>query len=244
MPESAPGQDIAAAFAELAETLASDLDIETYLAAVCRHCVGLVGVVCAVILYAEAPQANAVRVAWSDDLGRRLADVARDATTGPWQESLTTGQLITVADVGSDTRRWPDFAVVALGAGITSVTVIPVKPQSEVVGALALLGDAALDAAGIHLACSLADAAGAGIVLSDELRRQERAIAQLEAALTSRIVIEQAKGILAERWKVPPDEAFDRLRRHARATQRHLPDLAKAIIKGTTQASPDPVPRI
>ncbi len=239
MSESARGADVATAFAGLFETLARDLDIESYLAVLCRHCVGLVGARCAAIVFAEAPATSAARLAWSDDLGHQLADDSLGAATGPWQECLATGQLITVADLSSDTRRWPEFTRAALLAGLGSVTVIPVRSRSDVTGALALLSETVLDATGIHLACSLADAAGAGIVLSDELRRQERSIAQLQAALTSRIVIEQAKGILAERWKLAPDEAFDRLRKYARANQFRLPDLAQAIIQQTTQAPPD-----
>lgn len=238
MSESARGPAVAAAFAGLFETLASDLDIESYLVALCRHCVGLVNAGCAAIVFAEAPATSPVRFAWSDDLGRRLANDSLGAATGPWQECLITGQLITVADLNSDAGRWPEFTMVASRAGLSSVTVVPVTSRSDVVGALALLSESAMDATGIHLACSLAEAAGAGIVISDELRRQERSIAQLQAALTSRIVIEQAKGILAERWKVAPDEAFDRLRKYARAHQFQLPDLAQAIIQGTTQAPP------
>lgn len=239
MSESERGLDIATAFAGLFDTLARDLDIESYLAVLCRHCVSLVGAGCATIVFAEAPANNAVRLAWSDEIGRRLADDSLRTETGPWQECLATGQLIIVTDLSSGGRRWPEFTAAALRAGFRSVTVIPVRSRSDVVGALTLLSESGPDATGVHLACALADAAGAGIVLSDELRRQERSIAQLQAALTSRIVIEQAKGILAERWKVAPDEAFDRLRKYARANQFRLPDLAQAIVQGTTQAPPD-----
>ena len=238
MPVSEHGLDVATAFAGLFETLARDLDIESYLTVLCRQCVGLAAASCAAMVFAEAPATSASRLAWSDEIGRQLADDSLGAQAGPWQECMTTGQLIAVADLSSDGGRWPEFTTVALRSGFRSVTVIPVTSQSDVVGALALLSKSALGATEIHLACTLADAAGAGIVLSDELRRQERSIAQLQAALTSRIVIEQAKGILAERWKVAPDEAFDRLRKHARSNQVRLPDLAQAIIEGTTQAPP------
>lgn len=236
MPESEHGLDVATAFAGLFETLARDLDIESYLTVLCHECVDLAGAGCAAMVFAEAPATSAARLAWSDEIGRRLADDSLGAQAGPWQECMTTGQLIVVTDLSSGGERWPEFTTAALRSGFRSATVIPVISQSDVVGALALLSKSALGATEIHLACTLADAAGAGIVLSDELRRQERSIAQLQAALTSRIVIEQAKGILAERWKVAPDTAFDRLRKHARSNQIRLPDLAQAIIKGTTQA--------
>jgi hypothetical protein len=232
MSESTRGLDVAAAFAGLFETLARDLDVESYLTILCGHCVGLVGATCAAIVFAEAPATSAARLAWSDELGRRLADHSLSAATGPWQECLTTGQLIIVVDLTSGGRRWPEFTTTALEAGLRSVTAIPVRSRFDVVGALALLGTSVPDATGIQLACALADAAGAGMLLSDELRRQERSISQLQAALTSRIVIEQAKGILAERWKVAPDEAFHRLRKYARANQFRLHDLALAIIQG------------
>lgn len=236
MPEPARGPDTATAFAGLFDTLARDLDIESYLAVLCHHCVGLAGADCAAIVFAEAPATSAARLAWSDETGRRLADDSLSAQTGPWQECLTTGQLITVVNLNSGGGRWPEFTTAALRSGFRSATIIPVTSRSGVVGALALLSKSVLSATGIHLACALADAAGAGIVLSDELRRQERSIAQLQAALTSRVVIEQAKGILAERWKVAPDEAFNRLRKYARANQVRLPDLAQAIVQGTAQA--------
>ncbi len=239
MSAPAQGQDVAAAFAELAETLASDLDIDKYLAAVCRHCVGLVGVQCAVICYQDGKDGSALRVAASDDTGRSLAAASPDASLGPWAQCMSTGEVITVADLSSRRDRWPWFAEQAIAAGLNTVTVAPLGPRPGVIGALALLGGTAPDASGIMLALSLADAAGAGIVLADELRRQETAISQLQTALTSRIVIEQAKGILAERWKVTPDEAFGTLRRLARATQRRLPDLAAAVIEGTVEIAPD-----
>lgn len=236
MPAPAQGQEVATAFAELAETLASDLDIDTYLAAVCRHCVALVSAQYAVIGY---PDGSALRVAASSDAGRRLVSDSPDPAQGPWAQCMSTGELIAVADLRSRLDQWPWFARQAMAAGLSTVTVVPLSPRGAVTGALALLGGTPPDASAIMLTLSLADAAGAGIVLSGELRRQERAIRQLQTALSSRVVIEQAKGILAERWQVTPDEAFGRLRRLARATQRRLSDLAVAVIEGTIEIAPD-----
>ncbi len=151
---------------------------------------------------------------------------------------MATGKLITVANVRADVRRWPWFAAAAAKAGLVLITAVPIRSRADVIGALGLLGGTAPDAAGIRLARSLADAAAAGLALADEFRRRETAITQLQSALTSRIVIEQAKGILAERWSVAPDEAFDRLRRHARSAQRRLHDVAAAVISGRTDLAP------
>lgn len=236
MPVSRGEAGVAAAFAELAESLASGLDIATYLSAVCRHCVGLVGVSSAAIVYGRAKGRASAFVASSGEEGRLLATGPPDASADPWSECMTTGQLI-VADLSADGDRWPWLAKRASLSGLTTVTMIPVTARGEVIAALGLLGGVMPDAVGIHLACSMADAAGTGILLSGELRRQQAAVTQLQSALTSRIVIEQAKGILAERWKVSPDEAFNHMRRHARATQRRLPEVAQAIIEGTAEVA-------
>ncbi len=160
----------------------------------------------------------------------------------PWRETVRSGQLVTIADLSVQARRWPLFTSMAVRAGFTTVTLVPVGPQVGRVGALALLGRTEPDVAGILLALALADAAAAGLALSAELRQKETAISQLQSALASRIVIEQAKGILAERWRVTPDEAFSALRRQARTNQQALADLARAIISGTADlARPDPV---
>ncbi len=249
MPAPAAGPDVAAAFAELAETLASDLDIDTYLSAVCRHCVRLVSAESAAILYYRGEGDDSVSVAASDErslmlvLGAPGPRQGRFPPDGPLADCQRTGQLITIADLGAKLDRWPWFAKTAVRAGYTTVTLVPVSSPDGVIGALALLGGTAPDAAGMLLALSLADAAGAGLAVSREHRRQQAAINQLQSALTSRIVIEQAKGILAERWQVAPDEAFSHLRRYARSGQRGLPEVARAVIAGTCDlARPSPAP--
>ena len=161
---------------------------------------------------------------------------------GPWTDCRRTGRLITIADLSAKLDRWPWFASTAIQAGYRSVTLVPVSSQDGIIGALALLGGTAPDVSGVLLALSLADAAGAGLALSREHRRQQTAITQLQGALTSRIVIEQAKGILAERWQLTPDEAFNHLRQQARSSQRGLREVASAVIDGTCElARPDHV---
>jgi len=171
-----------------------------------------------------------------------IARSARPTARGTRQSAQVS---VTIGNLAVQAERWPLFVAMAMRAGFTAVTMIPVGPQDGRVGALALLGRTEPDAHGVLLALSLADAAAAGLDLCAELRRQETAIAQLQSALASRIVIEQAKGILAERCKVTPDEAFGVLRRQARTNQQALADLARAVISGTADlARPDPAKRI
>jgi len=231
---------VAAVLADLTEALTGDLHVETFLASVCRYCAAVVGVPSVAMVYTSRPGTISAGVVSSDEAGRRLASGTSELPAGPWEECMTTGSLIRIPDVRAESDRWPWFAREAARAGLVTITMVPISGHADVRGALALMGGAMPDAAGIQLARSLAEAAGTAIVLSDELRRRETAINQLQSALTSRIVIEQAKGILAERWQITPGEAFNRLRRHARATRRRLPDLARAVIDGSVElALPD-----
>jgi len=236
MAVSTAETDVAAAFAELAETLVSGIDIDKYLADVCRHSVSFVGADTAAVVYATGQ--DPARVAAADERGHRLAVRSLEATRSPWAECMGTGTAISTADLADESQRWPWFVQLAGQAGVRAITVLPVRSLTGVAGALALIGGPMPDARGIRLARSLCDAAGYGMVVAEHRSRLEIAVSQLQLALSSRIVIEQAKGILAERWKVAPDEAFRTLRRHARTTQRRLADVAHAIIDGTADLVP------
>ena len=233
----APRTDVAAAFAELARALASDSAVEPYLTAVCGHCVRLAGAQSAAIVYAAGSAGALTALAASDERSQVIAQAALGADASPWLECARSGQLIAIADLPVRETRWPWFRAMAAEAGFTAVTVIPVGPQPGARGALALLGGTEPDVAQILIALSLADVAAAGLSISAVIRQHQMAIRQLQAALSSRILIEQAKGVLAERWQVAPDEAFDVLRRHARARHQSLAGLAGAVVTGTAQLS-------
>jgi len=236
MTSSAAEQNVAAAFAELAETLAADLDVTQYLTAVCRHGVELTGARAAAIICSPEPGVPGT-VAASDPRARRLA-AAHGDRTGPWARCMATGEPFTIANLSPGAEPWPGFAADAAASGMTTATFLPLGTRpASVAGALALLGGEAPDLASVPLAMALADAAGAGILLAGELHRQQVTVAQLQAALSSRIIIEQAKGVLAERWQVPPDVAFQHLRRHARRAQRRLADLALDVVQGSADLS-------
>src|SRR5258708_38125613 len=186
MPALARGPDVAAAFAELAETLASDLDIEKYLTAVCRHCVRLVDAESAAIVYA-GDGVGLSEVAASDNRGRVLARGALSAAEGPWRDVVRSGQLITIADLPVQGQRWPLFTAMAVRAGFTTVTLVPVGPPADRVGGLALLGRTEPDIAGVLLALSLAQAPAAGPPVSARLPPPENANTQPPSAPAHRI---------------------------------------------------------
>jgi ANTAR domain len=233
----APRADVAAAFAALAQALASDSAVEPYLTAVCGNCVRLAGAQSAAIVYAAGSAGALTALAASDQRGQAIARAALGADASPWLECARSGHLITIANLALREKRWPWFRAMAADAGFTAVTLVPVGPQPGARGALALLGGTEPDAAQILIALSLADVAAAGLSISAVIHQQQAAIRQLQAALSSRVLIEQAKGVLSERWHVAPDEAFDVLRRHARASHQSLAGLAGAVVTGTAQLS-------
>src|SRR5204863_6051016 len=130
--------------------------------------------------------------------------------------------------------RWPRFTEQARRRGFNAVLALPMRLREDIIGALNLFSiSTALEPADTQIAQALADVATIGILEHRAHRQADTVVAQLQTALTSRVLIEQAKGILAERLTITMDAAFTTLRGHARAHHRHLSELAKAVVTGT-----------
>jgi GAF domain-containing protein len=129
---------------------------------------------------------------------------------------------------------WPRFSAHTLEAGYRSVHAVPLRLRSETIGALNLFGvqPGALPPGDLRIAQALADVATIGILHERAIRRQEMVTEQLQVALNSRIVIEQAKGVLAERLQVSIDDAFMNLLSYARLNNRKLAEVAQAVATG------------
>lgn len=148
-----------------------------------------------------------------------LADCARD------------GETVAVPDLGAETT-WPAFTEDVRAAGFASVHVLPLCRRAETIGALALFRDTAGETA-VRLAKAVADIAAVAITQARALRRADELAKQLQHALDSRVVIEQAKGVLAERLGLDMGAAFTALRGYARSHNTRVSDLATAIVDGT-----------
>lgn len=138
-----------------------------------------------------------------------------------------------------DPQRWPDFAERAAQYGYRSVVALPLRLRRERVGALNLFGNqvGSLGKGDIEVGQALADVATIGILHQRILTHSELINQQLQTALNTRVIIEQAKGVLAERGSVDMDQAFTMLRNHARATRQRLADVAHAVVEhGDTAA--------
>ena len=227
-------QQLAEAFVEMADTLVDDFDLMDFLHQLTDRCVGLLGVGAAGLLLTDQRGALQV-VAASNEQTRVLELFQLQTDEGPCLECFSTGQPVAVTDLAASTDRWPQFASAATEAGFASVHALPMRLRSEVIGALNFFGASpgALDPITVKLGQALADIATIGLLQARAIRRSETLAEQLQTALNTRILIEQAKGVLAERRQVDMDEAFKLLRSAARNRNRRLTELARAVVDGT-----------
>jgi hypothetical protein len=149
---------------------------------------------------------------------------------GPSWDCFNSGQATVNVDLTNAADRWPAYAPRAVSAGITTSTALPLRARSELVGALYFCGTSRLHA--VDVGQALADAAAAIVATQHALTRSVRTASQLQSALSSRVVIEQAKGIIAEHRGVPVDEAFKLLRSHSRDQRRSIHEVAAEVIEG------------
>jgi transcriptional regulator with GAF, ATPase, and Fis domain len=164
---------------------------------------------------------------------------------GPCLDCFRTGQPVTAADLTSADQRWPRFAAAAVQAGFRTVDALPMRLRDQVVGALNLFRAAPspFAAADLRIGQALADVATIGLLQERSLRRSETLAEQLQGALNSRVIIEQAKGKLAERLSIDMQDAFRMLREYARNSNQHLTDVARNFIESATADFPPPPPR-
>jgi GAF domain-containing protein len=161
---------------------------------------------------------------------------------GPCLDCFRTGRAVTAAGLVEQDHRWPRFATAATQAGFGAVHALPMRLRDQVIGALNLFSTetGALSQADLRIGQALADVATIGLLQERNVRRAETLAEQLQGALNSRVVIEQAKGRLAERLGLGMDEAFALLREHARNTNQRLTDVARQVIDSPTADFPVP----
>jgi GAF domain-containing protein len=150
----------------------------------------------------------------------------------PCRDAYTTGEVVRVSDVRKESARWPEFSAAANRLPIAGVASIPMRLDDQIIGSLNLYSPEPREWADedIGVARMLADMATSYMVNASKLRQQEQLSEQLQQALESRVVIEQAKGIIAQRNSVTIDEAYQRIRRHARTNNASLRAVAEAIV--------------
>lgn len=218
-------------FLELADTLVEDFDIIDSLTILAARCVEILDTAATGILLADSDGILRV-IAASSEQARLLELFQLQNDEGPCMEAFATGQSVIDIELRSTSKRWPRFTPYAIDAGYESVYAIPLRLRGNIIGALNLLrvDNGPLDVGDVALAQALADIATITILqaaAATEARRREE---QLQHALDSRIIIEQAKGMLAEHATIDMSSAFDRIRAHARNTNTKLTDVAAGIV--------------
>jgi len=228
---------LARTLVELADTLVDDFDVVELLFLLADRCVDVLDVAAAGLMLV-APEGDLRVVASSSEAMRMLELFEIQAQEGPCLDSYRTGEPVVNQDLARADGRWPRFAVEALEAGFHSAHALPMRLRGTIIGALNLFRTEAgeLNAADVAAAQALADVATIAVLQHRAVRDTQAVNDQLHYALNSRIVIEQAKGMVAERAGLDVDQAFNALRNHARDHHLRLVDLAHDVIVGDLPA--------
>jgi GAF domain-containing protein len=218
---------------ELADTLVDDFDVIEALTRLVDRCVELLDISAAGVMLVS-PDGDLRVVASSSEAMRVVEVFELQAKEGPCPESFQTGRPVVDADLETGEHPWPAFAPVAIRAGFRSVRAEPMRLRGETIGALNLFDAEAggLGEADAVVGRALADVATIAVVQHRTARRAQAVTEQLNHALNSRVVIEQAKGVLAERTGLDMDQSFAQLRNYARNHNLRLSDVAHALIAG------------
>jgi GAF domain-containing protein len=226
--------DVVRSLVEMADTLVDDYDVVDLLTGLTGRCVSLLGASAAGVMLAS-PSGSLGLVASSSEAMRLLELFELQAQEGPCLDAFRTGERIEHEVLVAGSGPWPAFTAAALQAGFRSAFAIPLRWRDVRLGALNVLSvsqEPMADADAI-VARAFADLAALSIVQHRAGAEAKRLNEQLSGALTSRIVIEQAKGVISERAGVDLADAFARLRSYARSSNLRLTDVAQSAIDGT-----------
>jgi GAF domain-containing protein len=224
-------QSVSRAFVALADTLVDDYDVIDLLDQLVSHSVTLLAADAAGIVLSDAHHQLRVVDSSSDD-AELMELLQLDTDQGPCVDCYRSAVPVSVHDLTDIAARWPEFAAAVAQAGaFRSVHALPLRLRGEAIGALNLFHRAPgpLPEADLSLGQALADVATIGILQERAIRRREIVNEQLQSALTSRVIIEQAKGVLAQHHDVTMDAAFDRLRRYSRSRNLRLAEVARRL---------------
>ena len=221
------------AFATLADTLVAGYDVLDLLQTLVENCHDLLDVDSAGILLANAR--GGLEVVASTSEANTLVEIMQlDADAGPCLECFRIRAVVSVPDISVGSSRWPDFSATALAQGTHSVYAIPLRLRETTIGTLNLMRNerGELNQHDIRAAQALADVATIGILQERSIRDAAKLREQLQGALSSRVVIEQAKGVVAETANVSIEDAFALIRQHSRSHQTPLSLVARQLVNG------------
>jgi hypothetical protein len=232
--------ELAEVFVSLADTLVDDYDVVDLMGRLTATCVDYLGASAAGLMVVDLR--GSVQVIASSSEQMHILEVLQvQSDEGPCRDCVRSGAVVTVPDLSQAQDTWPRFATVASTAGFTASQALPLRLRSEALGALNLLfaGRPVLAGTELRIAQALADVATIGVLQQRAVHRGAVVAEQLQRALNSRVVIEQAKGMLAQHLGQDMDAAFTVLRTYSRNHNLRLTDLASALASG--EVSPEEV---
>lgn len=223
---------LAEAFVGLADTLVAGYDVIELLHRLSVDCVDLLPVDAAGLMLGD--QRGRLGVAsHSTEQAQELEEFQLRNQEGPCLDCFDGSRQVSSPDLRTE-HRWPRFVAFAQERGFRSVHTFPLRLRSDTIGALNLFAvePITLSDDETRIGQALADVATIGMLQERALRGRDVLTEQLEAALHSRVLIEQAKGVLAERVRIDVTTAFELMRRHARSHHERLTDVARAVVEG------------
>jgi GAF domain-containing protein len=221
-----------AAFVKLADTLTDDYDIVDLLHTLVEECTAIFDIQAAGLMLADA--AGRLQLVASTSEKADLVEIMQlNAGLGPCVECYESGMPVAIADIAKSGDKWPDFTAEALKQGFRSIYATPLRLRGQTIGTLNLLSVTVgeLNGPDALAAQALSDVATIGI-LQERLIKERGVLAdQLQRALDSRVLIEQAKGVLSESESINVADAFLTMRAYARAHNMRLHDVAEGIVE-------------
>jgi transcriptional regulator with GAF, ATPase, and Fis domain len=227
---------LAETFVVLADSMVAGYDVVDLLQTLVERCAFLFDAADAGIILADSSGQLEV-IASTSERSHLIELMQLRAGEGPCVEAYISGKVVSVPDVAAVEDRWPLFAARAAELGYTAVHSNPLRLRTETIGALNLFRDRPGELSQQDVAASqaMADVATIGILQERAFREADLTQRQLRHALESRVVIEQAKGVVAHTRGVDMDEAFRLIRSHARNNGELLDSVARAIVDRALQ---------
>ncbi|MFG2042264.1 GAF and ANTAR domain-containing protein [Dactylosporangium sp. NPDC048998] len=226
---------LATIFVEVADTLVGGFDLIEFMQMLADRVAGLVTNATVGLLLADE-RGRLQFMAASDETTTLLELLQLQWRDGPCLDAFRGAEPVVNADLSTASARWPRFAPYAAAAGFRSVHAFPLRLRNEVIGAMGVFGTgrANFDDADVQIVQALADVAAIGLLQERAIRHGEVLTEQLQGALNNRIIVEQAKGAVAQAHNVSVDAAFELIRAHARRTHRRLSDVALRVVTDMT----------
>ncbi|MGA7206029.1 MAG: GAF and ANTAR domain-containing protein [Specibacter sp.] len=222
---------VSAAFVKIADTLVADYDVVDLLHTLVDQSVELLDAAAAGLLLVD-PAGDLQVMATTSEQSQLVEVLQLEAGSGPCVDCFRTGAVVRINDIAAEASQWPQFQSAALSQGFRSLHAFPMRLRHQTIGALNLFGleVGPLNAEDTAIAQAFADVATISLLQERALRESTIVNEQLQRALNSRVLIEQAKGVIAHTANVSIDQAFSLLRSHARSHNTSLYATSQQVV--------------